>query len=337
VLGSETLVIAALEDLGHVLHITQNISGMPSYKLKFFKDVFLPLYRSKSGPDKTEKVQDEQKEEKRIAVTTKQLCDYYKQEKGKIITTNNLKKTFLNELLNNGYIDEEDSVLDKRQKIYYPLVDFPGEDNEIEEKIRNCSTSSGADNFIHHSKLILPKNCTYADKNWLKFEILDIIKYPLQVKKFALLDKHDNELCICRFEKEYEKTTTLSGYFSDPQNNDNLQKIFGDIKYLGKISLEQYEKISTQDEVVQFSIPTTDQAQLEGKDNDDIINHANDVERPVTKEEFRYQCYYCNYEAKYNEAYDKHVVLTHPGRPAHPNKAEIEKRELKPQGKDWEV
>jgi hypothetical protein len=52
-------------------------------------------------------------------------------------------------------------------------------------------------------------------EKWLKFEILDLIKYPLKTGRFALLDKHDNELCICRFEKEYEKTMKLSGYFSN--------------------------------------------------------------------------------------------------------------------------
>jgi hypothetical protein len=193
--------------------------------------------------------------------TTKQLCDYYKQEKGKIITTNNLKKTYLNELFNNGYIDEEDSVLDKRQKIYYPLVEFPDENEEgrqEQEKIRNCSTFDGVDNFTQYSKLILPKNCTNIPRNWLKSETFDLMKYPLKVEKFALLDEHDNELCICRFEKEYEKTMRLSGYFSNSKNDSNLQKIFRDIKYLGIIEVEQYEKLSTQDEVVQFSISTRD-------------------------------------------------------------------------------
>jgi hypothetical protein len=228
-------------------------------------------------------------------------------------------------------------TLYKRQKIYYPLVDFPGEDNEIEEKIRNCSTSSEVDNFIHHSKLILPKNCTYADKNWLKFEILDIIKYPLQVKKFALLDKHDNELCICRFEKEYEKTMRLSGYFSNLQNDNSLQKVFGDIKYLGKIGLEQYEKISTQNEVVQFSISKTDLASIEGKD-DEVTNHAKNVEKPLTKQEFRYQCYYCDFNTDNKDDYERHVINKHgSGHPCYPSKPDIEKLGLKPQGQKWEI
>jgi hypothetical protein len=45
-----------------------------------------------------------------------------------------MKKTYLNELLHNGYIDEEDSVIDKRQKIYYHIVDVPA---SAPEKISN--------------------------------------------------------------------------------------------------------------------------------------------------------------------------------------------------------
>jgi hypothetical protein len=45
------------------------------------------------------------------------------------------------------------------------------------------------DNFIQYSKLILPKNYTNIPENWLKCEILDLLKYPLKIGKFALLVK----------------------------------------------------------------------------------------------------------------------------------------------------
>jgi hypothetical protein len=48
-----------------------------------------------------------------------------------------------------------------------------------------------------------------------------------------------------------------------------------------------------------------------------------------------YSCYYCDYETNDKGEYENHVVITH-DRPAYPNKAEIEKRGLKPQSKDWE-
>jgi hypothetical protein len=124
ILGSETQAIAALEDLSQVLYITQNVSGMPSYKLKFFKDYFVPLVESKPEVNSETDTKGNVIKEKIIGVTTRELCEYYKQETGKSITTDAMKKIYLNELLNNGYIDEEDSLIDKRQKIYHHIVIF---------------------------------------------------------------------------------------------------------------------------------------------------------------------------------------------------------------------
>ncbi|MGB6531125.1 MAG: hypothetical protein WBF33_23705 [Candidatus Nitrosopolaris sp.] len=112
--GSESLAIADIdEDLHEVLHITQNLTGIPPYKLKFFKEVFLPLHKSKQAPDKST---DNNKQERIIALTTRELCEDYKEKTGKTITTNNLKQNYLNEFIHNGLIDEEESALDRRQK-----------------------------------------------------------------------------------------------------------------------------------------------------------------------------------------------------------------------------
>ena len=50
-----------------------------------------------------------------------------------------------------------------------------------------------------------------------------------------------------------------------------------------------------------------------------------------------YSCYYCDYRTNNKDDYEQHVIIKHPGRPAYLNKAEIEKRGLKPQGKSWEI
>ena len=126
--GNESLAIANLdEDLHEVLHITQNLSGIPPYKINFFKDILLPLFKSKQSPDKNE---DGSTQEEIIALTTRELCDAYKKRTGKTIATNNMKQNYLNEFLSNELIDEHDSKLDKRQKIYYPIIDLPSIDQE---------------------------------------------------------------------------------------------------------------------------------------------------------------------------------------------------------------
>ncbi len=48
-----------------------------------------------------------------------------------------------------------------------------------------------------------------------------------------------------------------------------------------------------------------------------------------------YSCYYCDYMTYITKDYERHVANRH-HLPAYPNKAEIEKRGLKAQGKDWE-
>ena len=145
--GDERLAIADLNDFHEVLHITQNLSGIPPYKLKFFKDFFLPLYKSKQTPDK-----DTSKQERIIALTTRELCEHYKEKTDKTITTNNLKQNFLNDFINNGLIDEEDSILDKRQKIYFPLIDLSTTiQDQACVKIKKLSISDRMDNILQAS------------------------------------------------------------------------------------------------------------------------------------------------------------------------------------------
>jgi hypothetical protein len=76
---------------------------------------------------------------------------------------------------------------------------------------------------------------------------------------------------------------------------------------------------------------------IPGNDPISVFLSPNDAKKVIEQINSQYRCYYCDYETKYDEAYDKHVVLTHPGRPAYPNKADIEKLGLKAQGKSWEI
>ena len=146
-------IIATLEDLSHVLAITQNLTGLPAYKIKFFKEVFYPLWRAKTDPDKSA---DKTKEEDGISVTTKELKEKYKSKYGKITTTDNLKKTFLNELHNNGFIEEEISIINNKQYVYKPLV-AGDDDNNEKISISFISNSGQFDNVLQHSRLLVLK------------------------------------------------------------------------------------------------------------------------------------------------------------------------------------
>lgn len=163
ILENETSVIADLEDLREVLSITQNFDGIPKYKKDFFDDIFYPCYKAKLEPDSNV---DVTKKEEIITVTTKQLCEFYKKVTGKGINSDSLKKTFLNELLNNELIDCENSVINPRQYIYRPLVEPSLLGNTIiknnnnispQERASFASNLSNFDQFSHVTSPIYEK------------------------------------------------------------------------------------------------------------------------------------------------------------------------------------
>jgi hypothetical protein len=114
-------VVTSLEDLAEALYITQNVSGIPAYKLKFYKEDFLPLQRSKIEKDKST---DGKKEEAITGVTSKQLSDFIKLQTGKEMNPENIRKNFLDELENHDYIGSVKSVIDGRQKVYYSIIEL---------------------------------------------------------------------------------------------------------------------------------------------------------------------------------------------------------------------
>ena len=228
--GPELLVIASIEDLAEVLYLTQDLNGIPPYKMQFFKDVFIPLFNSKDGPD-----EKDDKREERIAVSSRELSEYYKSNQGKTMTESNIRKTYLTEFLQNGLVDETNSVIDARCKIYYPLVELPSE--EEKGKYNNYRNSGHSRNLFQYCRLISSKNYINIDEKWLNFAILKLIRYGNGIGnfQFSILDYENNEkICICQFEKKYEESKygPLILLFSNAKNCNSYNKIFGDVKLI---------------------------------------------------------------------------------------------------------
>ena len=232
-INGNTSIIATLEDLSEVLAITQNLNGLPTYKMKFFKQVFYPKFASKIEPDKSS---DGKKEEDTIAVTTKELVQECKVKLGKTYTTDSLKKVYLNELHNNGILEEEESKVDGRQKIYRPLISL-----DEDEKISNYTNLTQFDNFLYHSPILLPRNCKLPAENWLILEILTFLKYRIdktsndliQLEDIQITTPYGTELSIKEFISKYENTSrNLIRYFKKANYRNYHNEIFGDMNYL---------------------------------------------------------------------------------------------------------
>lgn len=259
-IGEESLVIANLEnDLVEALKITYNLSGIPPFKLKLFTEILLPLFKAKKTADKNK---DGDKEERVIALTTSEIYKEYKLQTGKTISTNNLKKTYIDEFLDNGIMEQETSVINAKQNIYYPIVDVSPssfkvtanngngdscgykEREEREQKHKSLSTLASVDNDLRDISLILSKNFKDIPENWLELEISTLFSYPLKLGNFALHDNENKHICIQNF-NDYQKSVSLSGQGFRPIFCNFDKEIFGKVKYLGIFCEEEYKPIST--------------------------------------------------------------------------------------------
>jgi hypothetical protein len=163
-------IIADLNDLKEVLAITQNFDGLPKFKAEFFNDIFLPCFNKKTEVDSNNKEDKSRKEEDIIAVTTRQLAEYYKEDKKKPIPTDNVKNVYLNQLINEGLVDYLPSKVDSRQNIYYPLVT---------EKIPIIPIMDPIGNLSQQKSPIYEKITTKISKDWIFSEIRGLVRYRL--------------------------------------------------------------------------------------------------------------------------------------------------------------
>ena len=185
--GEDTSIIATLEDLDEALAITQNTTGVPVYKLKFFNDVFLPAFEAKTDPDvktvtyigKDVQPSNFSVSETRTAVTARELCEKFEQANKATIDVDNLKKTYLNVLVNNGIIDQLDSQIDKRQKIYFPM----------QEKMSNYTNLAKFDNLFDRLSQRMPKFTALLKEGWLKRSIWDLENVESNGTDIQIIDK----------------------------------------------------------------------------------------------------------------------------------------------------
>jgi hypothetical protein len=226
VYGNETLAISLFTDLEEVLKLTHNLSGLPSYKLEFFTNIFVPLYLSKNNPLEKDGIVED-----KIATYTNELADFYKEKFGKSLTTDAIKKTYLTELKNNGLIDDFQSAVDKRKNGYYPIVDVKQFSMVTErEKNKYYTNREENDNNLQFFRLKLSNNYDYAQENWLDVEIMTLIKYGIgQTNIFKLLDEDNNEVCICQFNKKYHLSADLNRYFRRDESCIYSYKVFGNM------------------------------------------------------------------------------------------------------------
>jgi hypothetical protein len=106
------------EDLQEATFLMEYANGVRPYVLEWYFDVFLEAYNAKTIADSKENNKGETLTERRIALTTEQLVEKTKKVNNQRYTTKKILETYINPLINQGYIDKTNSELDKRANIY---------------------------------------------------------------------------------------------------------------------------------------------------------------------------------------------------------------------------
>jgi hypothetical protein len=299
---AQVIPIATYDDLKESLFLMDYANGVRPYILDWYRNVFLKSFKAKAEPDSKLVKKDDIRAEDRIALTTQELVQATKEIQDKILTTKRILETFLEPLMNEGYIDKQESNINHRNNIYYPLV-LESEDSYSLFQI-----------FSGQKRNMEQENIGYDSANFTHELAPEYIKG--KVEKVVSCSSGPDLFCEI-FDCDHNKITAdelvQSYYHTSIKNPENELVSEEQEKEQEVSSAWQKESYSVHsDEKIDEKEQGTSNSSLEG-----------------------YSCYYCDYETKDMGEYEKHVVIAH-HRSAYPNKAEIQKWGLKPQGMNWE-
>ncbi|MDR4492430.1 MAG: hypothetical protein R2685_16295 [Candidatus Nitrosocosmicus sp.] len=320
-------------DLAQALSLVNNFhGGIRPYVLEWYSKVFLELFNSKVQPNsKIDKVGSEIAEP-RIAVTTTELIDKTKEAMSKSLTSKSLLQEFVYPLLNTGYIDSIQSELDKRAKIYFPTFNLS--DNKDEEKNSNLFLFDKKNNLFDIFNLNNINIISNQDKNLITSKIEEVRRYSSEKGNLTTLKFADFDVDHSLEDNEEDKTVQQivdKYYFEFFKDHSNVTDDVESKDSISKTaSSEEYLQAAKNEDILHNN--STNYV----KNNIIDSEPSNNLFLLPKKNKLIYSCYRCVFETGIQTDYESHCVRNHPGKPAYPSLADIEKDRLKSQGKSWE-
>jgi hypothetical protein len=202
----QTIPFALFEDLRESMFLMEyaGADGVRPYILEWYHDVFLVAYYEAKERDLRSKVLVTNKNsgeqvtisENIIALTTDDLVEKTREVYKRTYTKGHIRDAFIYPLMNSGYVDYADSEIDKRTKIYYPLIILEDKDTSINEnkrlqgKINTC-------NLFQQSKIYVENTALYPNKQYIISKIQALLKCTDQnplFKQIKILDHEGQEI-----------------------------------------------------------------------------------------------------------------------------------------------
>jgi hypothetical protein len=180
----QNIPFALFDDLQEAMSLMEYSNGVRPYVLEWYFDVFLESFNAKTAADSKDNSKGQMITENRIALTTEQLVEKTKNIYNQSYTTKKILETYINPLMNQGYIDKTNSELDKRANIYYPVI--------ITTKNRKLFEIDQPNNFSEQNKIIITNPILYPSKQYIIPKIEAVLGYSAG-KDFPLIKIKSHE------------------------------------------------------------------------------------------------------------------------------------------------
>jgi hypothetical protein len=190
-----TYPFAIFEDLTEVLYMIQYASGLRPFIAEWFDNVLLSSFEKKTEPDSKVDSRGHNLTEDIKALAVRQLREATFEIQGKRLTANQIRKGYLEPLINEGYIDKETSNLNKSTDIYYPII-----------LCKVCKSAKCDEDALlsQQNQLIVEDSSLFPRKEYMKSQIEGVRKV-LSHKGFLEINKIDIDKTIETFYNEPER------------------------------------------------------------------------------------------------------------------------------------
>lgn len=227
--------------------------------------------------------------EDRIALTTEELVNATKEIQNKSFTNKKILESYLEPLMNEGYVDKHESNINHRSNIYYPVVD----DSKVEKpnSLFDMFLDQKSNNEQQISRIKVSDFTLNPTSEYIKSKVEQVLCCSSTPDLFCeLFDDNKNKITIDELVSTYYQNPSTRFCFREDKYEESLNDDRG-----GDEQQKEQESSSVEQTEV-FDIRSTQK----NEENEQRISTY-------------YSCYYCNDFQPTNEeaGYKNHVILKH--------------------------
>ena len=136
----------------------------------------------------------------------------HKEVHNELLASQRLLESYLYPLLNQGYIDKIDSMIDKRAKIYYPII--------TTRKYINLFENDKSNNFSQQKEKIIVNSTTLPSKEYIISKIEPHLRYYSENGFFLKIKNHlEKEISVYELVEQY--FDNIHDYFEVLEDNNS--------------------------------------------------------------------------------------------------------------------